>query len=180
MTNVFSVLKKKLTRREKKGKPVPVPVVPAEKPIKAVTYNRCDGHVEGGLIQAGVIHETKPPLQQTPKAAYWDQEAKVYKGANYLVQSQDAARRLADERRRLERDRDGYGGDQYDISMSVFERSMVAPVEVFYEEPERHSKAPESPSGYDYPRETVSSVYGDDRGQYGGSSISSESPTTRR
>lgn len=128
MKNIFSGLKKKLTRREKKGKPVPVPhkapvrqePEPAEPKIKA-TFMR-------------------PPLRQERKhRAVWDEEARVHRGENYWVQADGVQRNAIEE---------------------FIERSMVVPVEIFYEtHPERYSKAPESASGYDYPMDTVSSSY---------------------
>lgn len=131
MKNIFSGLKKKLTRRQRKGKPVPVPVEPVEKPIRAVFMS--------------------PPLQQKPRKhrAVWDEKDHVYRGQ-----------------------------DQYDQLIEVFERSMVVPVEIFYEEPEPYSKAPESPSGYDYPRETFSSSYDAPGALYEAPTYSAPSATT--
>jgi len=67
MGNIFTSLINKLSkRRQKKGKPVPVvpvPVtVPAEPKLRAVTYNRVDGVVSGGRIEA-----VRPPVQQRPR-----------------------------------------------------------------------------------------------------------------
>jgi hypothetical protein len=160
MRNIFSdILAKISKRRKKKGKPQPV--VP-EPPIKAVTYNRCDGHVSGGLLQAGVIHETKPPLQQTPKGAYWDQEAKVYKGTNYHAQApgvDEMMRRRESEARRLRRDRDGHVGS----NVTYYAESTVFDPAFFHlsEEtgPERGYNDTKSGSGYDYTHQTVSSSY---------------------
>lgn len=140
MKNIFAVLKKKLTRREKKGKPVPVvpPLKKRERPVPAESpYSNPDG---GEKIRAVFM---QPPLRQTPRGAYWDEEARVYKGNNYLIQAAQVERDLRQRREVQE----------------YLDRSMVVPVEIFYEEPESPCKAPESPSGYDYPRETVSSSY---------------------
>lgn len=102
MGNIFTDLVAKLTRRQRKGKPVPVPVPvtpkPApEAPLRAVTYNRVNGVVSGGVIQAGNINGR----------VRWDDEARVYKGTNYITQSRNAE----EARRRRERDDYDNGND---------------------------------------------------------------------
>lgn len=162
MKNIFAELKKKLTRREKKGKPVPVPhkapirqePEPAEPKIKAVTYNRADGRVSGGEL----------------KSVYWDEGAKVYKGTNYFVQAQEADRLMREQELKLRKSRpvryDDYGGDDF----SFYADSTTFDEAFFHQSeetrPERGYTAPESPLGYDYPRETVSPVYEAPRTSY--------------
>jgi hypothetical protein len=158
MGNIFSDLVAKLTRRQKKNKPVlvPVPSKP-EPPIKAVTYNRVDGQVSGAQLKGGVVWDDiakvytqeqframKPPLQQTP-----------YKGTNYFVQAQEAER--------LERERRIKRYDQDNDDFMLFASATEFDQAWFYQNeetaPEIDSKPLESPSGYDYPRETFSPVY---------------------
>lgn len=121
-------------RRKKKGKPVPV--VP-EPPIKAVTYNRVDG-----LVSGGVLVEHRPPLQQTPRSGrvVWDPASKVHKGKTY--------------NRRADTD-----------DFVMYAESTEFDDTFFYESGETASErgytAPESASGYDYPSQSVSSSYVD-------------------
>lgn len=129
MKNIFSdILAKISKRRKKKGKPQPV--VP--EPIKAVAYNRCDGHVSGGLIQAGVV---------------WDNKDKVYKGGKVGV----AQKRPPIQQTRKRRDEVVYA------ESTIFDPAFFHISEETSSE--RGYTAPESASGYDYPRETVSPAY---------------------
>jgi hypothetical protein len=136
-------------RRERKNKPVPVvphkaPIrqepEPAEPKIKAVTYNRVDGQVSGGLLQAGPVRmvEARPPLQQTPKRAEWDEDNYIYKGK--------ARNRYAGD--------DGFifYANSTDFDDAFFYQSEETP-------PERGYTAPESASGYDYTPQPISEPY---------------------
>lgn len=158
MGNIFTDLVAKLTRRQKKNKPVPVPYKepirrqpePSDNPLVAVTYNRVDGVVSGGTLNRGTvrINESRPPLQQKPKGAYWDDEAKIYKGTNYVTQVQEAER--AKRRRRQEDDDD----------FLLFATATTFDDSFYYQnQPENVCDGSESASGYDYPRETFSPVY---------------------
>jgi|SRR6188474_2243994 len=157
MRNIFTDLVAKLTRRQKKNKPVPVEPKPKpiEIPIKAFTYNRQDGVVAGAQLKGGVIwddiakvytqeriRETKPPLQQTPK-----------RRKNHSDDDHDFEMYVA--------------GTAFDEAWFYQNEESAPDVSPRCEDPwspftngsESVSKAPESPSGYDYPRETFSPVY---------------------
>jgi len=160
MNNFFTDLVAKLTRRQKKGKPVPVPVVP--EPIKtdkvrqapetigtAVTYNRVDGRVSGSVIQVGGVT--------------WDEEAKVYRGKNYVIQQEAERRRLQDVARdraanlahqeRLRRERERREDEQRYASSTTFDDAFfVSSAETSYEP---HGRS----SGYDYPSDTSQPAY---------------------
>jgi len=165
MRNIFSDLVAKLTRRQKKNKPVPVkPKEPEEKPIKAVTYNRVDGVVAGAQLKGGVIWDDIAKVYtQTPKA--------TNRSTNRAIQSVKPPLQQTPKRRKTH-------GDDHDFEMYVAgtafdeawfyqneETSPDAssrcedPWSPFTNGSESVSKAPESPSGYDYPRETFSPVY---------------------
>ena len=166
MKNFFAVLKEKLTRRQKKNKPVPVD----PRPIKAVTYNRVDGVVSGGPLESIRVHETRPPLQQMPKGAYWDEEARVYKGTNYFVQAQEVDRIMREAelkaRKKLPVRYDDYGGDDF----AFYADSTIFDDAFFHQSeetrPERGYAAPDSPSGYDYPQTAPEAVYEASRAPY--------------
>jgi len=156
MRNIFSDLVAKLTRRQKKNKPVPVPhkepirqqPEPEEKPMKAVTYNRQDGVVAGARLKGGVVWDDIAKVYtQTPKA--------TNRGTNYLIQAQNTDRVLR-ERKIKNPYHDGHDFEMY-VAGTAFDEAW------FYQNeetsPESVSKAPDSPSGYDYPQETVSPVY---------------------
>ncbi len=129
-------------RREKKNKPVPVvphkePIrhkpEPPEPKIKAVTYNRVDGRVSGGRLI-----ESRPPVQQTPKRAIWDEDSQIYKGKVRNRHSDD-------------------NEFEFYADSTMFDDAF------FYQSeetgPERGYTAPESASGYDYTPQPVSEPY---------------------
>lgn len=131
MSNIFTDLVAKLTRRQRKGKPVPVPVPPKpEPPLRAVTYNRVDGRVSGGVIQAGSING----------GAVWDDEARVYRGNNYVVQQRPPYQQTP--KAPVKPKRHDYDDSDY------YESAFVPDPAFFFLSEER---TPESPStGSDY------------------------------
>lgn len=148
MSNFFTDLVEKLTRRQKKGKPVPVEVPADPKPEKirqvpetigtAVTYNRVDGAVSGGLFHAGNVT--------------WDDQAKVYRVRNYQIQ-QEAARRAELDRQKRQKERGRREEEQCYASSTTFDDTF------FLSSSETVYTAPESASGYDYPSPASSSSY---------------------
>lgn len=131
MSNIFADLVAKLTRRQKKGKPVPVPVKP-EPPLKAVTHNRADGVVSGNV--------------------FWDKDAGVHRGKT-------AAQKEADRRRREDYDRDRRDYDEGNdfglfVAGSTFDESF------FYQNaPESPSTGSDYSGGYDGYTQSVPEPY---------------------
>jgi hypothetical protein len=150
MGNIFSDLVAKLTRRQKKNKPVPVEPKPKpiEIPIKAVTYNRQDGVVAGAQLKGGVIWDDIAKVYtQTPKV--------THRGTNYLIQAQNTDRVL--------RERKIKNPYHHDHDFEMYVAGTAFDEAWFYQNeesaPQIDSKPLGSPSGYDYPQETFSPVY---------------------
>jgi hypothetical protein len=154
MRNIFSDLVAKLTRRQKKNKPVPVkPKEPEEKPIKAVTYNRADGVVSGAQLKGGVIWDdiAKVYMQESSKVS----PKATHRGTNYVIQAQNTDRVLR-ERKIKNPYHDDHDFEMY-VAGTAFDEAWVYQNEE--SAPQIDSKPLDSPSGYDYPRETFSPAY---------------------
>lgn len=150
MSNIFTDLVQKLTRRQKKNKPVPVPVEVPEKvrqePAKigtVVTYNRVDGRVSGSVLQVGGVT--------------WDDKAKVYRGKNYVAQQQAAILEREAQLHKARKERERREDERNYASSTTFDDAF------FYQStetgPERVYTTPESSSGYDYPSQPPQAAY---------------------